>query len=239
MKKLQRRLTNPQTQKIMLFRTLPVEVWFFDSVRKTPPCGNTYRPHFVVKGTNDYLGIQFEYLEDVPFREHIAVRVQLTYESTGVDYSKLKPNVTFEIKEGGTIVGEGIVIGNKSAIVEYAQWEMECCGDPFEIGNIVEWQIEKAGDLQIKNLFVNGLIDYCYSAHASIDDEVFILKAKILDIHAVYYEREIKIINTQGVLFPISGKAFPVNKTEWNSNDVPDSWFINLDIINIKPYDEK
>jgi hypothetical protein len=86
-----------------------VKVWFFDGVRKKPPYGERYRPHFVIKGTEDYLGIQFAKLEKTPFAEHIITEVHFIFYGA-VDYSKLCAGVEFEIREGSKIVGEGIVI---------------------------------------------------------------------------------------------------------------------------------
>jgi len=95
--------------KEISFRTIPVEVWFFAGVRENPPFGTKYRPHLVVNGTKKYLGVQFNDLQEAPFGEHISNRVQLTYGSFGVDYSKLILNVNFEIREGARVVGEGFV----------------------------------------------------------------------------------------------------------------------------------
>lgn len=218
---------------INIWRTLPVEVWFHNGARKNPPFGLTYRPHFIVKGTTDYLGIQFENLEKKTLGEHIITRVQLTYESIGVDYAGLKQSVEFEIKEGGTTVGQGVVLGNKSTIAVYSQWEMECCGDLFSIGDVVEWQVEKGWKGQ-ENLFVDGLIEYCYSAHASIDEKVFDLKATVLNIYEIWYEYKAEVINKQKVLVPYSGTAIQTNNTDWIVEKVPAAWIINLDLISVE-----
>ena len=79
-----------------------------DTCRLKPPFGTTYRPHFVVKGTTEYLGIQFTKLDIVPFEEETLGDVDLLYD--GVDYSALVKGVTFEIREGSHVVGEGIVV---------------------------------------------------------------------------------------------------------------------------------
>lgn len=90
-----------------------VKVRFFaNGFRKTPPFGTMYRPHFVVKGTSEYLGIQFEELEKTAFEEEIVANVKPLYISTGVDYSALVPKASFEIREGSHIVGEGTVMSS-------------------------------------------------------------------------------------------------------------------------------
>lgn len=32
------------------------------------------------------------------------------------------------------------------AVVWYADWQMECCGEPFELGDRVTWTVEEADD---------------------------------------------------------------------------------------------
>jgi len=85
-----------------------VEVWFNDKYR-TPPFGAGYRPHFVVKGTEEYLGIQFTELEQTPVGEHMLAEIRFLFHGF-VDYSKLVTGVEFEIREGPNIVGEGMVL---------------------------------------------------------------------------------------------------------------------------------
>ena len=47
--------------------------------------------------------------------------------------------------------------------VFYEDWQMQCCGDPFKIGDKVEWLVIS----QPKPTFMIdvGNIDYCYEAH--------------------------------------------------------------------------
>ena len=86
-----------------------VEVTFFEDVRKTLPDLNlkTYRPHFVVKGDDEYLGVCFMEGDQVEFGKKVFAKVLLMYD--GVHYEKLQPQTPFLIKEGGKTVGEGIV----------------------------------------------------------------------------------------------------------------------------------
>ena len=88
---------------------MTVEVWFFDNSYREhgPPYGTTYRPHFVIKESSEYLGIQFESLEKASYGEHILCDIKLLYD--GVDYSNLVSGVVFEIREGPHTVGEGVV----------------------------------------------------------------------------------------------------------------------------------
>ena len=85
-----------------------IELWFFENSRESPPYGWTYRPHLIVKGTNDLLGVEFINLDKSSFNEHIFCEIRLPYD---IDYSQLKQGACFDVIEGGrTIVGEGHVV---------------------------------------------------------------------------------------------------------------------------------
>ena len=89
--------------------TICCTVTFFSKKRRTPPNLNNgkYCPHFVIKGTEEYLGINFMDGEDVIFDKPIQANALPVYET--VDYSAIQPGAVFLIMEGGNIVGEGIV----------------------------------------------------------------------------------------------------------------------------------
>lgn len=89
--------------------TIGCTVTFFSKKRRTPPNLNNgmYYPHFVIKGTEEYLGINFIDGEEVIFDQQIGANALPLYET--VDYSALQAGTEFFIMEGGNIVGEGIV----------------------------------------------------------------------------------------------------------------------------------
>ena len=89
--------------------TISCIVTFFSKKRRIPPNLNNgmYYPHFVIKGTEEYLGINFIDGEDVIFDKQIGANVLPVYET--VDYSALQAGAEFLIMEGGNVVGEGIV----------------------------------------------------------------------------------------------------------------------------------
>ena len=89
--------------------TIGCTVTFFSKKRRTPPKLNKgmYYPHIVIKGTEEYLGINFIDGEDVIFNKQIEANALPLYET--VDYSALQAGTEFFIMEGGNIVGEGIV----------------------------------------------------------------------------------------------------------------------------------
>ena len=84
-------------------------VTFFSKKRRTSPNVNNemYYPHFVIKGTEEYLDINFIDGEDVIFDKSIQANALPVYET--IDYSAIQAGAEFLIMEGGNIVGEGIV----------------------------------------------------------------------------------------------------------------------------------
>ena len=84
-------------------------VTFFSKKRGTPPNLNNgkYCPHFVIKGSNQLLAVNFIDGEDVIFDN--LIRANALPINEDVDYSSLQEGTEFLIVEGSTIVGEGIV----------------------------------------------------------------------------------------------------------------------------------
>ncbi|SNV56298.1 hypothetical protein [Veillonella rodentium] len=89
--------------------TIGCTVTFFSKKRTSLPNLNygMYCPHFVIKGTEEYLSINFIDGEDVIFDKEIGANALPLYET--VDYSALQAGTEFFIMEGGNVVGEGIV----------------------------------------------------------------------------------------------------------------------------------
>jgi hypothetical protein len=91
---------------------LRMELLFYEKgqhCRKKPPFLNEkYRPHLVIKGQNEYLGIQFIHGEEIILGKTGYGTAECLYE--GVDYGLLEENVSFFIMEGPNKVGEGKII---------------------------------------------------------------------------------------------------------------------------------
>ncbi|MCM1367697.1 MAG: hypothetical protein NC184_02675 [Roseburia sp.] len=88
-------------------RTIKANVKFYRGTRNSLPSIN-YRPHFVVNGDNELLGVEFIELDSKEYGVFGNAVVKLLYDDVG--YYKLKIGVRFNIVEGTRIVGEGIVL---------------------------------------------------------------------------------------------------------------------------------
>ena len=89
--------------------TICCTVTFFTEKRRTPPNLNNgkYYPHFVVKGSDQQLGVNFIDGEDVIFNKPIRANALPVNED--IDYSALQAGTEFLIMEGSNVVGEGLV----------------------------------------------------------------------------------------------------------------------------------
>jgi len=76
--------------------------------RKSMPFAG-YMPHVVVECEDDFLGVRFADNPSEHFGVPAKVRLILMY-YPHVNYSKLKKDIAFSIKEGGRTVGSGRVI---------------------------------------------------------------------------------------------------------------------------------
>ena len=85
--------------------TICYTVTFFSKKRRTPPNLNNgmYYPHFVIKGTEEYLGINFIDGEDVIFDKQIGANALPVYET--VDYSAIQAGAEFLIMEANIVMG--------------------------------------------------------------------------------------------------------------------------------------
>ena len=89
--------------------TICCTVTFFSKKRRTPPNLNNgkYCPHFVIKGAEQPLDVNFIDGEDVIFDK--SIRANALPINEDIDYSALQVGTEFLIMDSGNVVGEGIV----------------------------------------------------------------------------------------------------------------------------------
>lgn len=81
-------------------------------------------------------------------------------------------------------------LGKMECRIYYEAWEMECCGTPFRLGDVVEWKVSENTDI-ISPVDL-GHIDYCYDAHSSEGTKLFTLKGKVDSIKLLYHKYELQ-----------------------------------------------
>ena len=70
--------------------------------------------------------------------------------------------------------------------VFYESWQMECCGTAFTIGDRVKWLVYKIEREQILTPVELGTIDYCYDAHNTSWEVLFVLEGRVKSIKVLY-----------------------------------------------------
>lgn len=97
--------------------------------------------------------------------------------------------------------------------VFYESWQMDCCGEPFSIGDTVNWTVgkyEKLGPCNTVNL---GTIDYYYENHLFDRGPYFELEGQVIGIKILYEKFEpTKLKST--VSLPVSGVLRETSKVE-------------------------
>lgn len=71
----------------------------------------------------------------------------------------------------------------KCCTVLYEGWQMQCCGQPFNIGDIIKWDVFAFNK---KLTDVNQEIEYIYDAHYETSDGLLVLQGTVHHIDAVY-----------------------------------------------------
>ena len=77
----------------------------------------------------------------------------------------------------------------QKCVVFIEDWQIQCCGDPFKIGDNIEWTVWKW-----KKGFEESLdgVDFVYENHGSAQSEaLFTLRATVSKIKARYYKEEL------------------------------------------------
>lgn len=88
--------------------TISCTVTFFSKKRRTSPNLNNgmYYPHIVIKGTEEYLGINFIDGEDVIFDKPIQANALPVYET--VDYSAIQAGAEFLLWKAEILLVKGL-----------------------------------------------------------------------------------------------------------------------------------
>ena len=111
-----REQTVKSQNKQMKWQRYNVLITFYppeDGGRRVPPqppfsIDRSYRPHIVVDGDSDYLGVRFVGGSETKPGE--PGRFSFVEQFPDVDYSSLAAGVKFTIREGSNIVGNGVIL---------------------------------------------------------------------------------------------------------------------------------
>jgi len=96
-------------------------------------------------------------------------------------------------------------------IVFYESWQMECCGIAFSIDDTVKWLVYKTE--QINTPVDVGKINYCYEAHSSDWQNLFVLEGKVETIKILYQQYK-PTVNNPRLLVPVNGELVETERAE-------------------------
>lgn len=123
-------------------------------------------------------------------------------------------------------------------IVFYESWQMECCGTPFSLGDTVKWLVSKSGQLFISTPVNIGTINYCYEAHCSDWQILFVLEGKVETIKILYQRYEPSESNPS-LLVPVDGKIVEVEHAKGFEQDIDDrkssGFIVSINECTIRP----
>lgn len=123
--------------------------------------------------------------------------------------------------------------------VLYEGWQMQCCGQPFKIGDMVKWDIFAFNETLTD---IPQTIEYIYNAHYETSDGLLILQGIVHQINAIYTKYKASADNPQ-LLVPVSSLLKSLVKADGNEEEVNgmtfDSYIIVLGDVSIKEVDNK
>lgn len=88
--------------------------------------------------------------------------------------------------------------------VFYENWQMDCCGEPFAVGDVVKWDCVKNDFDEI----IDIECDYYYEAHGDENSRLFQITGQVLDITHIEFQYE----NQDGMFVPIGYHKKPIEK---------------------------
>lgn len=88
-------------------------------------------------------------------------------------------------------------------------WQMQCCGKPFDIGSIIEWNVRTNIDFELSPIEDLGTINYYYDDHADSNTVISVLNGEVTEICKVYHAY--KLDKDNNVYRSVSGKLEELN----------------------------
>lgn len=118
--------------------------------------------------------------------------------------------------------------------VLYEGWQMQCCGQPFRIGDMVRWDVFAFNETITD---IPQTIEYIYDAHYETSDELLTLQGIVHQINAIYTKYKASTDNPQ-LLVPVSSLLKSLVKADGNEEEVNgmtfDSYIVVLGDVSIK-----
>lgn len=134
-----------------------------------------------------------------------------------------------------------------NVIISVADWQMQCCGAPFKVGERVEWTVDKKEEPnEVWDKFDPEPIEYYYENHASDQMKTLVLEGLVKKIYANYFKFEIKLKRQhkfqayKEYSVPIAVKSVTVDEADgWHNEMDTETWkfvyyTVHLDDVEVK-----
>ena len=102
-------------------------------------------------------------------------------------------------------------------------WQIQCCGDPFKVGDTVRWTAVPWKSPLSDDVY-EGTIDYYYENHAGKDDRVFEITGTVTAITALYAMMAADSVKPKWKV-PVSWQSTAVDEADGDNDDVDDLTF--------------
>ena len=122
----------------------------------------------------------------------------------------------------------------------YACWQMQCCGDPFKIGDVVKWLVcEPHGE--IRAVVDLGHLDYWYEAHDT-EIQLFYFTGTVTSIKGLF-EQYIQSEDDPRFWFPTKGELIDITSADGWEEPKGDleiiGYIVELENCSIEPMKKK
>lgn len=122
--------------------------------------------------------------------------------------------------------------------VFYESWQMVCCGEPFEIGDTVNWTVCECKQLAAKQTVDLGKIEYWFENHLFDHGPYYELEGKVTSI-LIMYEKFESSKTEPSLNVPVSGtlrEVFEIERIEKDYKGMEATGYIvTLSDIKIEP----
>ena len=124
--------------------------------------------------------------------------------------------------------------------VFYECWQMQCCGDPFKLGDTVKWPVCKPTGALITPVDV-GQIDYWYEAHDT-ESELYNFTGTVTAVKGLFERYEPSEDNPK-LMTPVYGELFKLASVDGWEKDINDleisGYVVELENCSIEPIKKK
>lgn len=88
---------------------------------------------------------------------------------------------------------------------------MECCGTAFSVGDAIKWPVAKG--VRLNTPIRVGTIDYCYEAHDSCWQKLFVLEGIVENIK-ILYQRYAADLADSHLMIPVGGEIVEAKRAK-------------------------